>query len=103
MSTKTIPLGAVRVALTGAVVKSRSDRPLARTVAMTRYAPLARCCASRRLHVPAPAVHFGVMEAGELPSLVKRVQLEHGSHEVRKTWGQGVKALLADMGTGVMR
>ena len=103
MSTKTIPLGAVRVALTGAVVKIRSDRPLERTVAMTRYAPLARCCASRRLHVPAPAVHFGVMEAGELSSLVKRVQLEHGSTEVRKTWGQGVKALLADMGTGVMR
>ena len=103
MSTKTIPLGAVRVALTGAVIKRQSDRPLARTVAMTRYAPLARCCASRRLHVPAPAAHFGPMEAGELPSLIKRVQLEHGSTEVRKTWGQGVKALLADMGTGVMR
>ena len=103
MSTKTIPLGAVRVALTGAVVKTKSDRPLARTVAMTCYAPLARCCASSRPHVPAPAVHFGLMEAGELPRLIKRVQLEHGSTEVRKTWGQGARALLADMGTGVMR
>lgn len=103
MTIKTIPLGAVRVALTGAVVKSRSTNPLARTAATTRYTPLARCCASRRLHVDGWAIHFGVMEAGELPSLIKRVQLEHGSAEVRKTWGLGARALLADVGTGVMR
>ena len=103
MSTKTIPLGAVRVALTGAVAKSQSDRALACTVAMTRYEPLARCCGSHRTYVPPQAGHFGVMHGGELPSLIKRVQLVHGSTEVRKTWGQGAKALLADMGTGLMR
>ncbi|WP_218241541.1 hypothetical protein [Comamonas fluminis] len=103
MSTKTIPLGAVRVALTGALIKSQSPQMRARTAAMTSYAPLARCCGSHRPHVEAKTVHFGVMENGELRSLIKRVQLEQGVAEVRKTWGQGVKALLADVGTGVMR
>lgn len=103
MSTMTIPLGAVRVALTGALIKIRATEVHARTVAMTSYNPLARCCGSRRLHVDAKTVHFGVMESGELPRLVKRVHLEQGAAEVRKVWGQGVKALLADVGTGVMR
>ena len=104
---KTIPLGAVRVALTGAMAKRRAvaplARPLARTAAFTRYEPLARCCASHRPRVDAPAVHFGVMERGELPRLVERLRLEHGAAEVRAVWGQGVKALLAEVGTGVMR
>lgn len=103
MTTKTIPLGAVRVALTGAVVKSRTSEPRARTAAFTRQTLLARCCGSHIAHVDAEPVHFGVMEAGELPRLIKRVQLEYGSTEVRKVWGQGVKALLADVGSGVMR
>ena len=68
MSTMTIPLGAVRVALTGALIKIRATEVHARTVAMTSYNPLARCCGSRRLHVDAKTVHFGVMESGELPA-----------------------------------
>ena len=102
-NTKTIPLGAVRMALTGAMAKRQAGAPRARTVAMTGYTPLARCCASHRPHVEAKAVHFGVMEAGELASLVKRVQLVHGTAEVRKTWGLCAKALQAAVGTGVMR
>ena len=103
MTPKTIPLGAVRAALTGAVTKSQSQQCLARTVAMTRYEPLAHCCASHRPHVAAPAVHFGVMERGELARLVMRVQTMQGPAEVRKTWDQGAKLLLAAIGTGFMR
>lgn len=103
MSNKTIPLGAVRVALTGALIKRQATEVHARTVAMTSYTPLARCCGSRRLYVDAKTVHFGVMESGELSSLIKRVQREQGMAEVRKTWGQSVRALLAEVGTGVMR
>ena len=105
MTIKTIPLGAVCAALDSAIAKATSPNLLARTTAMTRYEPLARCCGSQRArpHVPSPAVHFGVMERGELARLVMRVQTMQGPAEVRKTWDQGAKLLLAAIGTGFMR
>ena len=105
MTIKTIPLGAVCAALDSAIAKATSPNLLARTTAMTRYEPLARCCGSQRPrpHVPSPAVHFGVMERGELARLVMRVNKEHGAEEVRKTWGLGAKVLVAAIGTGLMR
>lgn len=103
-----IPLRAVQAALTGCAVKAKLDKqsesrqPIARMAAMTRYQPFARCC-GRKVVGDTPPTHFGVMECGELAKLAERVRLEHGLGAVRATWGKGLKALLTDIGEGLMR
>ncbi len=113
MDHKSIPLKAVRDALMFAVIRKavarceNSDKPIARFAAYTYYAPLTSvtCRTARRgqQRRAFPGLNTGLMERGDLDRLVRNVHLFHGAREVRKTWGQGLRALQAEIGTGVMR
>lgn len=112
MSTKTIPLNAVRTALMCAVIKQKTagrevgGKAHCRTAAFTYYSPFASACREARrgsVNRHLPAMHNGVMSQGDLGRVVERVRLERGLQEVRRTWGVGLRALLAELGNGVMR
>jgi len=114
MSTKTIPLSAVRTALMCAVIKQKTagrevgGKAHCRTAAFTYYSPFASACREARRgsvnrNLPPMLMHNGVMSQGDLERVVERVRLERGLQEVRRTWGVGLRALLSEIGHGVMR
>lgn len=104
MTTKVIPLQAVRNALMLATV--RQERPkafVARFAAYTRYPGpfLPRCANPRPLRLL--PLHFGPMEAGDMERLLRRHRTESGLAAVRKTWGAGMRQLQAEFATCVLR
>lgn len=112
MSAKTIPLTAVRQALMLAVVKKAiggrevDGKVLARVAAYTYYAPmLATTCRNARRGPERhfPGLHIGPMEVGDFDRVVERARSERGLQEVRRTWGMGLRALLAAIDNGTMR
>ena len=112
MSTKTIPLSAVQVAITGASVKARvkareiDGKPHARVAAYTAFQPItASHCRLRpgAGYHPNQPRHFGPMYMGDLDRVVERTRMIHGPAEVKRTWGLGLRAMLAIAKSGVMR
>lgn len=112
MTDKTIPLDAVRTALMCAKVKAAvrgheiNGKPHARVAAYTLFQPLTGCdCRQRHRHGyrPSQKLHFGPMYVGDLAPLVERTRLLHGLPEVKRTWGQGFKAMKACAREWVMR
>lgn len=109
---KTIPLEAVRSALMCAVIKQKTagrevhGKPHGRVAAYSYYAPLTSVCCrnARRGQVLRhfPGLNFGVLSHGDLDKVLERVRWS-GLHEVRATWGAGVRALKAEFADGVMR
>lgn len=109
---KTIPLDAVRNALTLAIVKQKvrhapDGKPLARFAAYTYYAPLTSVTCrnarpgQRRRHFP--GMHLGGLTHGDLHLAVQRARCMHGLQEVRRTWGAGLRALQAELLDGALR
>lgn len=107
MTTKTIPLKAVKDALMLAIVRSkRADMHLGRYAAFSQY-PVhnAACREALRGAAPQPFIHlnFGPMYRGELYRLLPRVRCESGLAGVRKIWGAGLRVLQAEFAQGMMR
>ena len=108
MNTKTIPLKAVSDALFMAVIKVKrasantAGKPQIRSAAFTdvpsSYAPR---CSKKRRNTPLKAIHSGFMDHGDLDRVVSRVHYEHGPDEVRRIWGQGMRAMQAEIAGGL--
>ncbi|MCA0213095.1 MAG: hypothetical protein LCH79_07965 [Proteobacteria bacterium] len=108
---KTIPLKSVRDALMCAMVRKCSGRqsmdgkPLGRCAAFTQYPLLNIACREAKrghrpyLHQPH---HFGPMSKGDMERVLKNVRCA-GLAEVRRTWGQGMRAMAVEFADGVMR
>ena len=111
MADKHIPIEAVRNALMTAKVKavlqrSADGKPLARFAAFSAY-PMVNiaCREARHGHKPykLPPCHFGPMWRGDIVHLIDRVRWNAGLREVERTWGKRLRALQAEVDTGVMR
>jgi len=107
MTTKTIPLAAVKDALMLAILRSkRPDMHMGRFAAFTQY-PIHNigCREAIRGHAPYPhmRMHLGFMCKGSLDRLLLRIRCEHGLARVHEIWGVGLRALEAEFDQGVMR
>lgn len=97
-ATKTIPLGAVRLACVTAKARHHG-------IAVDRFAAFSDCplvgidCddALRGLKpYRVPACHFLPMSRGNMAQVLERVRRAHGLAEVRRTWGAGLRFLQAE-------
>lgn len=110
MSSKTIPLEALRLTVASAQRRGQSSpldgKPLARFAAFSQYPDLNIGCRERgwgRDPYPHLPMHFGPMSKGDMERLVARVRCERGLPEVRRTWNTGLRALQAELADGVLR
>ncbi|MNN84839.1 hypothetical protein D3C81_2020470 [compost metagenome] len=108
MITKTIPLKAVSDALMMAALKASRARanpagtPQKRSAAFTdQPSSLAPRCANKRSRITLEPVHCGFMGQGDLDRVVSRVHLEHGTREVRRIWGIGLRDMHAEIDGGL--
>ncbi len=110
MNTKTIPLDAVKVALSMAALKKSlarvnpAARPHKRTAAFTdlpsAFVPI---CRNKRRKVAQEPMHSGFLNHGDLDRVVSRVHYEHGAREVRRIWGKGLRDMHAELEVGSLR
>ena len=110
MNTKTIPLKAVKDALSMALLKKSlarvnpTGRPNTRSAAFTdlpsAFVPL---CRNKRRKVAQEPVHNGFLNHGDLDRVVSRVHYEHGAREVRRIWGKGLRDMHAELEVGSLR
>lgn len=110
MNTKTIPLEAVKVALSMAGLKKSlarvnpTGRPHTRTAAFTDLASaFSPVCRNKRRMPAQKPVHSGFMNHGDLDRVVSRVHYEHGAREVRRIWGIGLRDMHAELEVGSLR
>lgn len=99
----TIPLDSVKLALEMCKVRKINS---GRTAMLAAYTPApvvqTDCSSRKRLRARALDVDLGMrnqaglLERGHLHELIERTRLHHGLAEVRKTWGTGLRALLAE-------
>lgn len=101
----TIPLPALELALFSAKLRRRSHGGTAQLCAVTAAPVLALECGRsgsrpswraecKRLGLG--SVHTTPLQRGHIQDLVQRVRLHHGLAEVRRTWGCGLKEMLAE-------
>jgi hypothetical protein len=99
-----IPLDMVEAALVSARMRRRNGGRTCALAAMTA-APLLQpdCSHPNRLRLRDEAMRLAArpamcspMERGHVAALIARTRLYHGLDEVRKTWGSGLRALLAE-------
>lgn len=110
---KSIPLQSVRDVLMFHRVRrvaARTGQQLARCAAFTQNPHLNDACReAQRYGRPSARMRlcltFGPMHAGDLQRVIERTRQQHGVAEVRRTWGQGVRALEKQLkgSGGVMR
>lgn len=103
-SGQTIKADALQLVLFAARLRRSNNGHTCALAALTA-APVLRadCSSANRLRMREEAQRFGQykaivtpMERGHLAELVLKTRLNHGLAEVRKTWGAGLKTLLAE-------
>lgn len=99
-----IPLKMVEAALVSAKMRRRNGGRTCALAAMTA-APLLQpdCSHPNRLRLRDEAMRLAArpamcspLDRGHIAALIARTRLLHGLGEVRKTWGAGLRALLAE-------
>lgn len=99
-----IPLDMVEAALVSARMRRQNGGRTCALAVMTA-APLLQpdCSHANRLRLreeamrlPARPAMCWPLERGHVAALIARTRLNHGLDEVRKTWGAGLRALLAE-------
>lgn len=111
MQPKTIPLRALQDALMSTMIRIKTrgreigGKPHGRAAAYTQNPNFnISCREALRGHRPYPYLpsNFSPMFAGDMERVLKTVRM-HGLPEVRKTFGDGMRALQAEFADGVMR
>lgn len=111
MIVKTVPLKSVRDALMCATLRTKGGasmdgKPMARFAAFSQYPDLNIACReARRGYKPYPylPLHFGVMSQGDLARVLAHVRVACGLPEVRRIWGEGLRALKVEFDSAVVR
>lgn len=99
----TIPLSSVELALAACKMRKFNGGRTAQFAAFTPSPAVKPDCSTRnRLRMREWGAKIGMrpqnglLDRGHLHELIERTRLSHGLAEVRKTWGAGLRALLAE-------
>lgn len=102
----TIPLASVELAYAAARMRRANRGRTCQLAAVSRAPILTADCHDPRMHMPAwldECRRVGLsnctcttLNRGRIVSLIERTRLNHGLAEVRKTWGTGIRTLMAE-------
>lgn len=99
-----VSLSDIKFALFTAKLRRMDNNSVCQIAAITPGTTIQVDCSNvSRLRMRSEAIRFGKsrltvspLDRGHIADVILRTRLHHGLDEVRKTWGVGIKALLAE-------